>query len=257
MRWKYLVSVVMITLYLLFMFHILEPNDFNQVVEERIIDTLLGCIIGFLASFLLPPIWEREQIGELMKQMIKDIIDYFESVAYVFTGKAYNKQLSKEKRKHAWVSLANVSDAFTRMLSEPKSKRRDSKEFHRFVVLSHMLVSHLATLSYYADSLKPEYITEEYEPLIKASVAELTIAGKLLENPDFNVPQKSTDNPQTLLDKKINALMQTRQQELREGQLETGNKRYLSTFKSITDQFYFVYKTAQDLQKIAKKIKTQ
>ncbi|HKO81406.1 MAG TPA: FUSC family protein, partial [Chitinophagaceae bacterium] len=257
MRWKYLVSVVMITLYLLFMFHILEPKDFNQVVEERIIDTLLGCVIGFLASFLLPPIWERQQIGELMQQVIKDIIDYFESVAYVFTGKPYNKQLSKEKRKYAWVSLANVSDAFTRMLSEPKSKRRDSKEFHRFVVSSHMLVSHMATLSYYADSLKPEYITEEYQPLIKASVAELTIAGKLLDNPDFNVPQKSADNPQALLDKKVNALMQTRQQELRQGQLESDNKRYLSTFKSITDQFYFVYKTGQDLQKIAKKIKTQ
>ena len=73
--------------------------------------------------------------------------DYFESVAYVFTGQPYNKELSKEKRKYAWVSLANVSDAFTRMLSEPKSKRRDSKEVHRFVVLSHMLVSHMATLS--------------------------------------------------------------------------------------------------------------
>ncbi len=254
MRWKYMVGVVLITMYLLFMFHILEPMDFNEVVEERIIDTLLGSIIGFLASFLLPPIWERQQIGELMQNLTRDITVYFESVAYVFTGQPYNKQLSAEKRKHAWVSLANVSDAFTRMLSEPKSKRRDSKEFHRFVVLSHMLVSHMATLSYYADSLKPEYITEDYQPLIKASIAELTTAGKLLANPDFNAPQKSQDNPQALLDKKINALMQTRQQELQQGQLESESKRYLSTFKSITDQFYFVYKTAQDLQKISRKV---
>jgi uncharacterized membrane protein (TIGR01666 family) len=254
MRWKYLVSVVMITLYLLFMFHILDPSDFNEVVRERIIDTVLGCVVGFIASFLLPPIWERQQIGELMQQVIKDIIDYYESVAYVFTGKPYNKQSSKEKRKSAWVSLANVSDAFTRMLSEPKSKRRDSKEFHRFVVSSHMLVSHLATLSYYADSLTPEYISEDYLPLIKASVMELTVAGKLLENPEYNVPSKSGDNPQALLDKKINALMQTRQQELREGQLETTSKRYLAIFKSITDQFYFVYKTGQDLQKVVRKV---
>ncbi|MFC0775505.1 FUSC family protein [Terrimonas alba] len=254
MRWKYLVSVVMITIYLLFMFHLLEPTDFNKVVEERIVDTALGCIIGFLASFLLPPIWERQQIGELMKQVVTDISDYFESVAYVFTGQPYNKELSKEKRKYAWVSLANVSDAFTRMLSEPKSKRRDSKEVHRFVVLSHMLVSHMATLSYYADSLKPEYIMEDYQALIKASVAELNIAAKLLANPQFNPPQRSMDNPQALLDKKINALMQTRQQELQQGVLESGNKRYLSTFKSITDQFYFVYKTTQDLQKISKKV---
>jgi uncharacterized membrane protein (TIGR01666 family) len=255
-RWKYLVAVIMITLYLLFMFHILEPRDFNEVVRERIIDTALGCVVGFIASFLLPPIWERERIGELMQHMIKDIIAYFESVAYVFTGAEYNKQLSKEKRKSAWVSLANVSDAFTRMLSEPKSKRRNSKDFHGFVVSSHMLVSHLATLSYYADSIKGEYVSEDYLPLIKASVAELSAADKLLENPDYNVPSRTGDNPQALLDKKINALMQTRQQELREGQLEVKN-RYLAFFKSISDQFYFVYKTAQDLQKIAKKVSTR
>ncbi len=189
-----------------------------------------------------------------MKQVITDISNYFESVAYVFTGQAYNKQLSKEKRKAAWVSLANVADAFARMLSEPKSKRKDSKEVHRFVVLSHMLVSHMATLSYYADSLKPEYVMEDYQPLIKASVTELSIAAKLLANPQFNPPQRLADNPQALLDKKINALMQTRQQELQQGVLESGNKRYLSTFKSITDQFYFVYKTTQDLQKISKKV---
>ena len=256
MRWKYMISVVMVTLYLLFMFHILEPNDFSEVIEERIIDTVLGCIVAFIASFLLPPIWEREQIRELMRQVIKDIIDYFESVAFVFTGQPYNKQLSKEKRKQAWVSLANVSDTFTRMLSEPKSKRKDSKEFHRFVVSSHMLVSHMATLSYYADSLKQEYITEDYLPLIKASVSELTIAEHYLVNPYYNPPENKADNPQALLDKKINALMQTRQQELEQGQLESANKRFLSTFKSVTDQFYFIYKTAQDIHKISRSVKT-
>lgn len=254
MRWKYLASVVMITMYLLFMFHILEPNDFREVVQERIVDTLLGCIVGFLASYLLPPIWEREQIGELMQHLINDIVQYFETVAYAFTGKPYNKQLSKEKRKQAWVSLANVTDAFNRMLSEPKSKRRDYKEFHRFVVSSHMLVSHFATLTYYADSLQQEYIMEDYDPLIKASIAELTNAGRFLENPYFEAPKKTTDNPQALLDQKINALMQTRQQELRQGQLESTGKKYLSTFKSITDQFYFVYKTSQDVHKICRSI---
>ncbi|MCG2616604.1 FUSC family protein [Terrimonas sp. NA20] len=254
MRWKYLASVVMITMYLLFMFHILEPDDFREVVQERIVDTLIGCIVGFIASYLLPPIWEREQIGELMRYLVSDIIQYFESVAYAFTGAAYDQQVSKEKRKAAWVSLANVTDAFNRMLSEPKSKRRDYKEFHRFVVSSHMLVSHFATLTYYADTLQPEYIMPDYDPLIKASVAELSAAGRYLENPYTDPPKKNETNPLALLDQKINALMQTRQQELREGVLESAGKKYLSTFKSITDQFYFVYKTSQDVKKIVRTV---
>ncbi len=255
LRWKYLVSVVMITIYLLFMFHILEPAEFGHVVTERIIDTVLGCIVAFLASYLLPPIWEREHIRDLMKLVIRDISDYFETVANAFIGQVYDKQVSKEKRKHAWVSLANVSDAFTQMLSEPKSKRKDSKDFHRFVVSAHMLVSHLATLSYFADTLHADYVSEDFQPLIKASISELNIAEQYLANSHFNPPQKLGENPHALLDTRVNTLILSRQKELEQGNLETDTKRFVSTFKSVTDQFYFVYKTSQDLQKICKTIK--
>jgi len=255
MRWKYMISVVMITLYLLFMYHLLQPYEFNKIAEQRIIDTALGVGIGIVAAFILPPVWEREQLGRLMQQVIKDIEEYFESIAFVFTGQLYSKPLSREKRKQAWVSLANVSDAFNRMLSEPKRKQWDSKELHRFVVSTHMLVSHMATLSYYADSVKPEYIMEDYRPLIEASITTLTNAGKLLEDPASGIPDLPKENPMLLLDKKVNALLETRKQELAQGQLETKNKRFLSNFKSITDQFFFVYKTAQDIQRISKKIR--
>lgn len=257
MRWKYLVSVVMMTIYLLFMFHILEPNDFREIVQERILDTIIGCVLGFLTSFLLPPIWEREQINVLMEKVVADIVAYFESIAPVFTGVVYDKIISNEKRKNAWVSLANASDAFNRMLSEPKSKRRDSKEFHRFVVSAHMQVSHMATLSYYADKLPPEFVMPEYKPLISASVTELQQAASYLANPYFQPHQPSAENPQAQLDKKINALMQARQQELKEGSQQAVDRRFLSTFKSITDQFYFVYKTAQDIKKISMKIQPE
>lgn len=249
MRWKYLISVVMMTVYLLFMFHILDPNDFSQILKERILDTIIGCFVAFLASILLPPIWEREQITDLMSKVVGDILGYFESVAWVFVGKPFDISQTNAMRKHAWVSLANVSDAFNRMLSEPKSKRRNAEKFHHFVVSSHMLVSHMAALSYYAEELKSEFVMEDYEPLIKASIRELQTAEGYLAEPDFESTSALTENPQSILDKKVNALMQTRQQELKEGRLDTEHKRYFSTFKSITDQFYFIYKTSQDLRK--------
>lgn len=256
-RWKYLLSVIMITMYLLFMFHILEPNEFSQIVQERVVDTIVGCFVAFIASLLISPIWEREQINDLMQKLVGDISSYFESVAMVFTGAAYDVSVSNEKRKNAWVALANISDAFNRMLSEPKSKRKDSREFHHFVVSSHMLVSHIATLSYYASTLKPEFVMNDYESLIKASITELNNAGAYLANPYFQPHIGPTENPHASLDKKISTLLLARQEELKQGKLETQHKLFFSTFKSITDQFYFVYKTSQDLQKICKTIMQQ
>ncbi len=255
MRWKYLVSVVMVTLYVLFMFHMLSPADFSKVMVDRMIDTALGCFIGFVASFLLPPVWEREQIGEWMGHLIAAITGYFEMVAFVFTGQPYHPTQSAEKRKQAWVALANVSDAFARMLSEPKSKRKESNAFQQFVVLCHMLVSHLATLTYYAHELQPEYIEPGYLPLINASIEELKAAGQSLHDPGSSIAQQTTPDPGTLVDKKINALMRARRLELEQGQLETGSKKYLARFKSISDQFYFVYKNSKDLHKVCRELK--
>jgi hypothetical protein len=39
MRKKYLVSVTLMTLYLLLMFHLLDPKDFRAIMIDRVIDT--------------------------------------------------------------------------------------------------------------------------------------------------------------------------------------------------------------------------
>ena len=47
-------------------------------------------------------------------------------------------------RKEVFVSTANLSAAFHRMLSEPKSKQRNSSEIYEFVVLNNVLSSNIA-----------------------------------------------------------------------------------------------------------------
>jgi uncharacterized membrane protein YccC len=49
-------------------------------------------------------------------------------------------------RKEVYVRTANLNSAFQRMLSEPKSRQKNSKEIHEFAVLNHMLSSYIANL---------------------------------------------------------------------------------------------------------------
>jgi uncharacterized membrane protein YccC len=51
-------------------------------------------------------------------------------------------------RKASYVSSANLTTAFQRMLSEPKSKQTQADLLYRLVVLNNQLNSYLATLSY-------------------------------------------------------------------------------------------------------------
>jgi uncharacterized membrane protein (TIGR01666 family) len=258
MRKKYLVSVTLMTLYLLLMFHLLDPKDFRAIMIDRVIDTAIGSVIAIVFGYLIAPVWEHERINEYMSDALKDILNYYKLTTSIFTGKTFDKPEAVVMRKNSWVSLANLSDTFNKMLSEPKRKQKNAKQLHQFVVANHMLASHIATLSYYADSVQAEYITDDYRPLITATTQALQRSLDLLDEEKKKQDKDlaiNTDPEQIrLLSQRINQLVTKRQEEVKAGQMETNTRKTLSEFKSITDQFYFIYKISVDVEKIAKQL---
>jgi uncharacterized membrane protein (TIGR01666 family) len=255
MRKQYFIGMILMTLYILLMFHLLEPQDFQTILKDRIIDTAIASAIAFLFGTLFAPVWEHEQINTYMSKVLTDALLYYQSVSSVFTGKPFEKKATQLLRRNSWVSLANLSDAFNRMLSEPKSKQKNIEYLHQFVVAVHMLNSHIATLSYYIESLQPEYISEDYTPVINASAQTLQQAKRILEQKTDGEMLSKPDAAQIrILDQRVNELVRKRQDELRAGKMESDTGKLLSTFKSITDQFYFIYKIGVDVEKVCMKL---
>lgn len=254
-RKHYFTGVLLITIYVLLMFHLLGQGDFEKVIVDRIIDTLIGSLLAWVFSYLLLPIWEEDNIGKFMRKILRTDISYYQLVANKFTGIATTTQNLNVARKNSLIALANLSDAFNRMLSEPKSKQTNIEHVHQFVVSSHMLTSHIATLSAYSNSLEKEFIMDDYSPLIILTQSYLQQSVSILKETEIATePTSVTNNQIRLLDNKINELMHTRQEELKLGLIESSTRKKLSQFKSITDQFYFIYKTTVDIRKISKKL---
>jgi hypothetical protein len=145
-RVNYVVMVIIMTPYLLILFRLLGVK-FIGIAEERILDTLIGCAIGFLASYLLFPSWESGQLKNNMIKVIKANLCYLQKLADLIAGKPVRITDYKLARKDVYVNSANLAAAFQRMLSEPKSKQQNSRELHKFVVLNHILSSNIATLT--------------------------------------------------------------------------------------------------------------
>ena len=143
-RLNYVVSILFMTPYVLILFNFLGVG---LVVKERIIDTVIGSFIAFVASYLIFPSWEFEQIQEFMRGVINANINYLIKIAESVTGNAVNLIEYKLARKDVFVKSANLSAAFERMTSEPKSKQRKIKDVHKFVVLNHILSSYIATIA--------------------------------------------------------------------------------------------------------------
>lgn len=146
MRTRYLLSVIFMTPFILILFSFLGVG-FVSLLEERVIDTLLGCLIALSAGYLLVPNWEAEQLTSLLKDMLKANSNYLFRVAELLHGKAVNLTDYKLARKEVYVSSANLSSAFQRMLSEPKRKQINIPVLQQFVVLNHILFSNTATVA--------------------------------------------------------------------------------------------------------------
>ncbi|HVS95691.1 MAG TPA: FUSC family membrane protein [Puia sp.] len=177
LRIDYLVFVILMTPYVLLLFHLLYPVDFRTILTDRVIDTLVGSGIAFLANLLIVPSWEHERIIDFMTAAVRANIAYFKDVTAPFTGRPVTVQQYKLSRKNAFVALANLSDALSRMLSEPRSRQKSVPEMHQFVVANHMLTSHVATLAYYSESspAAERFLYEDavWRPAVEDIVARL------------------------------------------------------------------------------------
>ncbi len=144
-RINYLGMVISLTPYVLILFSLLGLSVLD-VAKERIFDTVLGCTIAFSAGYFLFPTWESEQLEAYLRKMLKANREYLKKIGEGLSGKTINLLEYKLVRKEVYVASANLSAAFQRMLSEPKSKQKNSKQLHQFVVLNHILFSNIATV---------------------------------------------------------------------------------------------------------------
>jgi len=230
LRTNYLVAVIMTTPYVLLLFHLLYPTDFRTILTDRVIDTAIGSAISFVASLLIIPTWEHERISDFMSAALQANIAYFKDVAGSFLGKPVTVHQYKLSRKNAFVALANLSDAWSRMLTEPRRKQKNVTGMHQFVVANHMLTSHIATLAYYMDPYAARYADPAYEPVVEDIVCRLEQAVEVLEDKRSAVPKPPA--------KELLLAMNQRAQASKE-------------FKPIVDQFHFIMKVTADVSKLS------
>ena len=162
MRINYLMMVVCTTPYILILFSFLGA-EYQHVIRERVLDTVIGCAIAFSAISFLFPSWEADQLREYMRSIVKANATYLHKIIIAMSGQKVGMLEYKLARKEVYLASANLSAAFQRMLTEPKSKQTSQSQVQQFVVLNHILFSNIATiakilLSAEAVSHQPELI---------------------------------------------------------------------------------------------------
>ncbi|MFZ4929675.1 FUSC family membrane protein [Chryseobacterium sp. Mn2064] len=259
LKGRYFWAVLFMTIYIFLSFNFLNPGKINIIFKDRIVDTAIAGVIAFLVSYIVLPVWEHTQNLDLMKKSAADNLIYFQSVMSKFLKGDFNIEDYKVKRKNAIISLANLSDNFQRMISDPKNQQKKLEVVHQFVATSHLVTAYTASLSQYAQSNEqyPEIDSESWSKKIEA---EMQQTSTLLNGNDVNEALKM-DSRLEPEDSSIEDMLLKRKTEIEESNIidtiDTDKISHLTELKNIHDILELIYDVAKEQRKVIEKYKAE
>ncbi|HEY0299331.1 MAG TPA: FUSC family membrane protein [Arachidicoccus sp.] len=226
-----------ITMLVVLSYNFMAPNAVKEVLTERLLNSVVGVIIGYLVSLFVLPNWENEYVQNYLSDMLEASKNYFSGVANVFVGNVYDAVSIKLSRRKVLIALANLSDNFQRMLSDPKRQQQNLRLLFRLVSINHTLTSYMVSLAQYAKESGGKYSSDEFAKAIKQIEDNFQTAQNLLtdksqlENLKLSLP--NNDN--------LNTMLQDARLKLRTAN-DDEKERTVSIRKSVTD-----YRTINEL----------
>lgn len=250
MTYQYTVSVIFTTPFIIFLLHFLHPADLQYYASQRVVDTLIGGGLAFIANLILWPSWEHKYLPSYMEKMVQSNKTYFEQVMRLYTGQQMDVVEYKLARKETYVNTANLMAAFQRMLSEPKSKQKNSSKSYHFVVLNHTLSSRIAAMAAYGLGHGVRYPRPEYQLISRYLLQHLDQIIQLSTGAGVSLPElpPSIEAFETL-DICVESLIQQRQAEINEGKGETPLRDEMLEAKQVRDALHGMLGVVRDMRK--------
>lgn len=156
---NYMASSLFTTLYVVLAYHFLSPETVSlEVISQRALDTLLGSALSLVCSYVLPW-WESRSMQPLALDTVRANRDYLRAgLRYVHAAQAeYAGPADGESRKALAAALAeadlawrlartkvhnafsNFTEAFYRMMQEPRSHQTHVPELNHLLIQNHVL----------------------------------------------------------------------------------------------------------------------
>lgn len=195
-RINYTISVLFITpavILTLGSYH----GHFDHIIQERILFTILGCLIAVLASVLFP-IWDSKQLRDKINQAINFTKTYLISTADISENK--NNEISlRMARKDANMSLSALSEGIDSASQEPFRKRGDLNSFYSIQLIIYQINALITSLNIFGKGIsiyEQEVISKILQNLniIDNDIFQVAVYEDTGLNPQKNLPEKKLEH---------------------------------------------------------------
>ena len=248
-------AVFFMTIYIFLAFNILNPGNLNVIFKDRILDTIIAGAVAFAVSYFVLPVWEHTKKIDFMKKSAESNYNYFSAAMAFFKNHDIGIQDYKLTRKDAVIDLANLSDNFQRMISDPKHQQKNLEQLHQFVITSHLITAYIASFSQYSESSK-EYPEIDFNSWDLKISAELLRTNLILnqKKTNQNIIHESRIEPEDSVEK----LMENRRKELQESEFfdrrDPTKISHLTKLKNLKEILELIYDAAKEQRKVTEKL---
>ena len=154
-RTNYGLAVIFITLFVMLVSNIQKSTGID-ILSERIIETLAGCLLSVLAISFIYPDWQFKRFPSLANELLTQTSRYFKQVAQQYEFGRNESMAFRKSRFLSFKADSSITSAWQSMLFEPNSKQHFKKEVYGLVNRCDALNCYIAALSSHRQKIKSE-----------------------------------------------------------------------------------------------------
>ena len=218
---NYKSAAALITISIVFVYSLINPNVF-EVIQYRVIDTLIGATIAIVANYMLFPSWEANNLNEVLLNALKMNKIYLLATQELYQDIAKNKLTYNVARKEAFLAISNLNAAFQRLTQDPKSKQKEFQLIYEIVTLNQTMISATASIGNFIFNHRTTPASKEFNVLVKKISNTLQTSIDILERTQIKkkVDEETVEYAQEKLLDKYQQLSNLRDENIRRGNTE-------------------------------------
>lgn len=147
---QYAYATAFVTLLVFFSFGLIGESSFTVAVY-RIIATLIGCCIAWVAVSFIWPDWKFRNLSTLVARTCHDDCHYLSLIGSQYLSGKSNDASYRLVRRNVHENNADLSSLVSIMTKEPKFNQQTIDQAFRFLTLNHTLIGYISTLAAHRD----------------------------------------------------------------------------------------------------------
>lgn len=254
---NYTTAAMFITLSIIFIYALLQPEVLN-VIQFRVIDTLIGAGLAAFGNLILWPKWESQNLNSVIADSVNANLEYLEEIDSYYHKKDKLPISYKLARKKAFLEMGTLSGAFQRMTQEPKSRQKKLALIYKIVGLNQTFLSALASLGTYIRTHPTTSASSDFETYTRTISLNLRNSVNILEKRE-TIDQEGLEVSQAgeSLHGKFDKLARERDLEIKAGKdkIDPSMRLKLQEAHLVTGQLEWLLDISEKLQENVERLK--